>query len=114
MHSFFYYIIADIQTFKSVLISIDLEKLDLFGEEYLYEYFNRWSEDKLYKDYIAEELRTINNNVLRITGGRSIEYSFEELVKPREIRPHLSADEIVANVNASCGLIMIDNTGGEE
>ena len=114
MHSFFYNVTANIQTFKSALISVDLSKLDLFGEEYLFEHFKQWEEDRMYRFYVSEALKTINNNVVRVAGGTTMNYSYHELIVPQEIEPELTAEDIVANVNATCGLIMIDDTGGEE
>lgn len=62
------------------------------------------AEKELYKSYIAECLRLIGENTAKEVGGNYMTNSYTDLVKPKKEK---SADEIVKQVIADVGLVVI-------
>lgn len=110
MHSFFYYCFTAPESYKTAVISADLQKLDLFGVEYLFEFIKWCTHDRLYRIYITDTLKMIAENTAKFAGGSVPKSRYAEIIEPKPAEPEKSAEEIIAEVNARCGLTM---TGGE-
>lgn len=116
MHSFFFYAVADWQTYKSAVIHADIEKIELFGTDYIFDFISEWVDELKYKLYVTNALKNIIEVTARI-GGIEISYNdFFDMLRPKEKEdtPDLSADEIVDMVIQNTGLKIIDDSGGDE
>lgn len=109
MHSFFYYALADVETVKSACLSIDLEKLELFGEDYYFEHIEKTHKEDIYKNYITDSLMCIAQNTANFVKGRYIKQSYAEMIDPKPVEAPKTAEEVIDSVNAMCGLTMIDD-----
>ena len=113
MPEFFYNCTADEKSYKTAVISCDLEKLEAFGAEYLFERLHQYAVDIAYRNYVTDCLKMIADNTSRMYGGSAPNQRFAELISPKKPEKTRTAEEIVAYVNEKCGLTMIDDTGGE-
>lgn len=115
MHPFFYYAVGDWQTYKSAVIHADLEKIELFGIDYIFDFISEWVDDLKYKVYVTEALKNIIEVTARIGGGEISYNSFFDMLrlKEKENTPDLSADEIIDQVIQNTGLKIIDSSGGD-
>ena len=113
MHRFFYNSFTNPQYYKTALIACDLEKLDLFGDEYLFEWLIQYNHERMYKNYIADCLKMIAENTMKFAGGSAPSKRYYEMIEPIKPEETRNADEIIADLNKKCGLTMIDDTGGE-
>ena len=110
MYSFFYYVIADVEAFKGAFISLDLEKLELFGEDYFFEHIDYMHKEDIYKNYIADTLMCISENTANVVKGRYMKRSYAEMIHPQPIEEQPEKPEdVIEIVNKKCGLIMIDD-----
>lgn len=109
MCSFFYNIVTDLEAFKSACITLDLNKLDLFGDEYLLEHIKSHRQNITYQAYITNALKIIAENTAKFAGGTVLKHSYTELIAPKVYEEPKSADEVIADVNRKCGLDMTDN-----
>ena len=110
MHRFFYNCITDPGHYKAALIAADLEKLDLFGDEYLFTWLKQYSIDNLYRVYITDCLKMIAENTKKFTGGSSPSQRYSDLIGPKEPEDKRTPEEVIADINKKCGLTMIDDT----
>ena len=110
MHPFFYHIDADLEAFKSALINIDLEKLELFGDEYYFEFIRQWDYERGYKFYVTDALKAIVGNTARLAGGSTLNRRYFDIITPEKQEPERKPEEIIDIVNRKCGLIMIDES----
>lgn len=113
MHRFFYNSIANPQYYKTALIACDLEKLDLFGDEYLFEWLKQYGAERQYRSYITDCLKMICENTSKLAGGSAPSKRYFDMIEPKKPEETRNADEIIADLNKKCGLTMIDDTGGE-
>lgn len=100
MHSFFYYVDADWQTYKSSVINADLEKLDLLGDEYIFDIFQERIDKLKYDTYITDALKCIIEVMARL-GNSEVNYNrFIDMIRPKikECSSNLSAEEIIAGM----------------
>lgn len=106
MHPFFYNITANLETFKSAVTSLDLEKLELFGEEYFFQGIEEYIHREIYKDYIADTLRCVAENTAKLNGGSSPKIRYRDIINPQKREEIQSPEDVIAKVNRKCGLIM--------
>lgn len=111
MCSFFYYSASALEVYKDAVISCDIDKLELFGIEYLYQFIQQYINERNYKIYVTDTLKMIAENTAKMNGGSVPNMRYIELVERKPVEKEKSADEIINEVNAKCGLTMI---GGEE
>ena len=111
MYSFFYNIIADIEAVKGALISLDFNKLDAFGEEYVFEAIKAYSKAEAYKVYVTDTLRLICENTAKFAGGMAPTIRYKDLITPPEPEVKKSAEDIIAEVNKNAGLTMFEEEG---
>lgn len=110
MHTFFYYCITALETFKNAVISCDIAKLELFGDEYIFLYIQQYIDNKAYKLYITDTLKMIAENTAKSVGGLAPNKRYSDIIERKPVEKEKSAEEIINEVNARCGLTMI---GGE-
>lgn len=60
--------------------------------------------------YVTDCLKMIAENTQKFAGGSVPKMRYEELIKPKQKEKEKSVDELIAEVNARCGLTMIDDT----
>ena len=113
MHWFFYNCITNQESYKAAVISLDLDKFELFGDEYFFEHLRQYSVERAYKLYITDCLKMIAENTAKQWGGSSPSMRFIEVIEPKPVKKPKSAEEIIEDVNKRCGLIMIDTEEGE-
>lgn len=66
-----------------ILTAIDLQKLEIFGSEYIRQHFLRMSDDELYKNYIANTLKAIAENTQRFAGGYTQKFTYAEIIEAK-------------------------------
>lgn len=108
MHRFFYLCFANPQLYKAALIRCDLEKLELFGDDYIFECVKIYSQEKQYRAYITDAIQMIAENTTKPYGGKAPSMRYMDMVEPKPVDTR-SAMDIVAEVNSRCGLTMIDD-----
>ena len=111
MYRFFYNSITNPQHYKTALIRADLDKFDLFGDDYLFEWLQQCSVEKAYKTYITDTLKIIAENTAEFAGGGAPTVRWADMIEPKP-KDTRTDDEIIADINKKCGLTMIDD-GGE-
>ena len=93
------------RTFGDYLINIDLQKVELFGDEYIMQYmlsrYRSESKEKVYKAYVTDTLKVIAENTARYAGGstikkRFIDISEEEKNEPK--KPQESAEKVKSDL----------------
>lgn len=102
MRAFFYYAVTTGEAYKEAVIACDLDKLDVFGDEYIYIVMRKQYKELLYKEYVTDTLRMIAE-------GKSYPvHRYADVINPKPDEPELSAEEIVEQVNKRAGLTMIE------
>lgn len=110
MHTFFYYCVTALETYKNAVISCDIAKLELFGDEYLFGFIPLYVDELNYKIYITDTLKMIAESSAKRFGGAVPSKRYYEIIERKPVEKEKSAEEIIDEVNAKCGLTMI---GGE-
>lgn len=66
-----------------ILTAIDLQKLELFGAEYIAQHFQRVSDEELYKSYMSNALKIIAENTSNYAGGYTLKHQYSELIEAK-------------------------------
>lgn len=98
MHSFFYYASSAPEAYKAAVISSDIGKIDLFGDEYLFEFIKIYSQETVYRIYLTDCLKLITENTAKLRGGNIPNCRYYDLIKPKKDVPEENADEIISRI----------------
>lgn len=63
-----------------ILTAIDLQKLEIFGSEYIRQHFQRASDEEIYRNYLASAVKALAENTSRAYGGYTMPHSYAELI----------------------------------
>lgn len=92
----------------------DLEKLELFGVDYIFEVLNDLNAKTKYKVYVTDTLCLIAREIAAIGGGKIDIQRYYDMIRPLE-NNHKSdsrtAEEIVDEVIKNAGITIVE--GGE-
>lgn len=79
----------------------------MIGKGYVIEHcvslFNKRQKERLFREYVTDTLKLINDNLANKLGGSIIETKYSELIKPNK-KPEKTAEEIVLDVMKRAGL----------
>lgn len=86
----------------------DLEKLDMYGTDYIFTLATEGQKNELYQLYMSESSKLLLEITARL-GGSKIEFPrYMDLMNPKPREPEKTAEEIVMDVTKNAGLEVID------
>ena len=100
MYSFFYYASSAPESYKAAVISADVSKIELFGDEYLFEFIKLYAQQEAYKIYVTDCLKLIAENTAKFGGGSVLNCRYYDLISPKKEVPEESADEIISRMKS--------------
>lgn len=107
MYTFFFYAVAAPETYRHAVISADLEKIDLFGDAYIFEYIGIYTNDIKFRNYIADNLKYL----VEITAGlgrNKVEIPrYYDFIHPEKVEKEQSANEVISKFKKKIGLEVI-------
>lgn len=75
--------------------------LELIGKGYVIEHcvslFNRRQKEQIYRNYVTDTLKMINDNLTKISGGQYMKTRYAELVEP-QLKDERTGDEIAIDI----------------
>lgn len=105
MHQFFYCASKIEEVYRRAVISCDLEKLELFSTDYLFEYVEELLRGINYRNYLANSVRALVEVTARIGGGKINYPIYNEITKIDSEELHeKTAEEIIEEVTQKAGL----------
>ena len=103
----FFYIIGSCGAKSWNYEGLNVELLNLIGKGYVIDHcislFNKQAREEAFRSYIADTLKTINDNFTKRFGGASYKLRYIELVTA-EKEPEKSGDEIARDIIKRAGL----------
>lgn len=112
MCAFFYYAVKSPEDFKNAVIRCDLEKLELFGDDYILDFvfscINEKNKETIYRIYVTDVLKTIAEATVRLGRGEISLPRYADLIEPKQKKQEMSAEEIVEQVTRNAGLKVIE------
>lgn len=85
-----------------------MEKLDLFGIDYIYQVAEQYEIEMSYKAYVTDCLKIIAENTAKYAGGNTIGIRFYDIINPQPDEPTKSAEEVKNDI-----LMEFQKIGGE-
>lgn len=98
MHTFFYYSITACKTYENAVISCDLDKLELFGADYIFMCAEKYEIDMSFKTYVTDSLKIIAENTARFAGGNTIGIRFFDIINPKSDKTNRSPEEVKESI----------------
>lgn len=84
-----------------ILTAIDLQKLEIFGYEYIQHHFMRSADEEMYKNYLTNALRAIAENTSKAYGGLTMNHPFFEIMDAKynkDDEPEESPEQVVHGI----------------
>lgn len=112
MHEFFYYSAEAEEYLRDALISCDIRKLELLGENYIFDLANKKIRESVRDNYITDIMKLMLTVNGRICGAEiDIPRYYDIVHSTSESKDDRTAEEIVDDVLGRAGIKIV---GGEE
>ena len=86
--------------------------LELIGKGYVIEHcvslFNRRQKEQIYRNYVTDTLKMINDNLTKIYGGQYMKTRYADMVEPKK-QDTRTGDEIARDIIKRAGLKLREN-----
>lgn len=86
--------------------------LELIGKGYVIEHcvslFNRRRKEQIYRNYVTDTLKIINDNLTKIYGGQYMKTRYADMVEPKS-QDTRTGDEIARDIIRRAGLKLREN-----
>lgn len=82
---------------------MSLEKISLFGEEYIWQYISQRFEDEqkaeIYRIYVTDALQLISENTARFAGGKVMGKRYYEIFDTGQDEPQRTSEDVIASIS---------------
>ena len=86
------------EQYGNILISIDIGKVEVFGEEYISQYVlseaKKQNELGVLKIYVTDALKLIAENTAKFGGGNALAKRYIDIVDLKETEPQETGEEV--------------------
>ena len=105
----FFYLVGSCGAEAWDYTGIDLELLDLIGKGYIVDHcvslFNNRAKERLFRTYITDTLKCLNDNLAKVIGGSSIKARYYDLLEAgSQKESEKTGDEIALEIIKKAGL----------
>lgn len=111
MERFFYWGLTDSETYRNAVYGSDLDKIDLYGTDYLFAECKRLYDDLVYRVYTTDTQTALLDAIVQMSGGKSEITRYYELIRPQQKKPEMTPEEIIRHVAEQAGMAF--STGGD-
>lgn len=104
MHTFFYYVAAVPETYKNAVISADIAKIELFGDEYIFSAIELYANDMKFRNYIADNLKYLVEITAGLGRSKIDIPRYYDLIHHEKDEKQPSAGEVISKFKKKIGI----------